>query len=300
MDRYTAETMDWLDERYRKANADGVYIAHQPIYGFRVDPYDRGLIPRYIRTRRILDVLAGLAFESFVDIGGAEGFTAWRVQQVFGGSVEHSDLSSEACARAREIFDLTSTQADVHSLPWPDDHFDVVLCSETVEHVSDPVRAIAEVLRIARCAAIITVPHEEQLADHGPHAHIHQFDLSSFDYLREQGWSVQTAPMVHPASRVSGALIDGRKRPQDEYFGWRKAALGAFNRITPFLRSVTGAAMAAHIIDADAALCERTGRYEALIALVARPDAQRRLLRGPSSRALLAVGVPHHRLPADL
>jgi hypothetical protein len=35
-------------------------------------------------------------------------------------------------------------QVDMHALPWPDETFDIVVHSDTLEHVADPVHALVE------------------------------------------------------------------------------------------------------------------------------------------------------------
>lgn len=52
------------------------------------------------------------------------------------------------------------SSADVHDLPYPDGSFDLVVCTEVLEHVADPPVALRELRRVARDAAILTVPHE--------------------------------------------------------------------------------------------------------------------------------------------
>lgn len=51
MDNYTQETKNWLEERYRKVDEQGVYVAHQPIYGFRIGPTDPNLDDSYRRKK---------------------------------------------------------------------------------------------------------------------------------------------------------------------------------------------------------------------------------------------------------
>jgi ubiquinone/menaquinone biosynthesis C-methylase UbiE len=50
--------------------------------------------------------------------------------------------------------------ADACAQPWPDDQFDLVLALEVLEHIDDPGAALAEIARVARRAAIISVPNE--------------------------------------------------------------------------------------------------------------------------------------------
>jgi SAM-dependent methyltransferase len=48
----------------------------------------------------------------------------------------------------------------VYALPYPDRAFDVVVATEVLEHLHDPSGAVRELLRVARKAVILTVPHE--------------------------------------------------------------------------------------------------------------------------------------------
>jgi SAM-dependent methyltransferase len=54
----------------------------------------------------------------------------------------------------------TYPEVDIHKLPYEDDYFDIVVHSDTLEHVVDPIRAMSECRRVLRpngkCA--FTVP----------------------------------------------------------------------------------------------------------------------------------------------
>ena len=211
MDAYTEETRAWLDRRFEETAPDGVYVAHQPIYGFDAGHCEPSLLPRYVRTLEIMRALAQLRFRSCLDAGAAEGYKAELVRRLFGAEVMASDLSENACRRAREIFGLEARAGDIHDLPFEDGQFDVALCSETLEHVSDFRSGLAELLRVSRVAVVVTVPHEsqdrvEENRDSGePHAHINSFSLDTLDYLeREQGLRVIARPIVSPLDRGGG------------------------------------------------------------------------------------------------
>jgi SAM-dependent methyltransferase len=49
---------------------------------------------------------------------------------------------------------------DLFALPFPEDNFDVVVCSEVLEHLDEPARAFAELKRVARKRVVLTVPLE--------------------------------------------------------------------------------------------------------------------------------------------
>ncbi|HOU35735.1 MAG TPA: class I SAM-dependent methyltransferase [Candidatus Omnitrophota bacterium] len=204
MDEYTVKTKQWLNERFARCNEEGIYYAHQPIYGLRKGYSEIRPINRHIITYHIMRVLSHLQFSSLVDIGGAEGFKAWVAKQLFNVKVVNTDLSEEACKRSREIFNIDSIPVDIHQLPFKTGEFDVVLCSETIEHVSDLRIATQELLRIAGRAAVITVPHEDRevvdrvIREKIAHGHLHHFDVDTFDYLKPEGYRVITEKMISP------------------------------------------------------------------------------------------------------
>jgi ubiquinone/menaquinone biosynthesis C-methylase UbiE len=51
-------------------------------------------------------------------------------------------------------------QEDVQNLSFADNSFDIVICQQVLEHVPHPVRAMAELKRVARKQLIISVPYE--------------------------------------------------------------------------------------------------------------------------------------------
>lgn len=155
MDEHTVKAKKWLDKRYRRDEKGG-YFSHQPIFGLQTDRSEPNPILRLARSYRILSMLAQLDFDHFIDIGGGEGYHAGYVSDLYGVPAYSSDLSSEACQRAIEIFGIQSISTDAAVLPFKDQSFDVVLFSEVIEHLSNPVNAISECYRIAKKYLILT------------------------------------------------------------------------------------------------------------------------------------------------
>ncbi len=157
MGSYTRNTRRWLEGRYRQTTADGVYYAHQPIYGRRHPGYSEpGDIWRRARQFQSLRTLNRLEFDTFLDVGGSEGLTSHHVQSLFGAKVVTADLSAAACRRAWDLFGVDGVACDSVRLPFADGAFDVVLCSEMIEHVEFPCEVLLELRRIARRALIVT------------------------------------------------------------------------------------------------------------------------------------------------
>ncbi|MFH0952146.1 MAG: class I SAM-dependent methyltransferase [Patescibacteria group bacterium] len=177
MDKYTSETKTWLEQGFGQFQNTGIYQAHQPIYGFRAGNSESGVMDKYAITYQTMKVLTHIRFTTLLDVGAGEGYKAHVIKKLFQSDVTASDLSEEACKRTYELFDIRSVQADIHSLPFDDNQFDIVLCSETLEHVSHWKRAVHELLRVSRSAVVITVPHERaksrnNFTDKSEHEHI--------------------------------------------------------------------------------------------------------------------------------
>jgi SAM-dependent methyltransferase/uncharacterized protein YbaR (Trm112 family) len=156
MDHHTNRAKDWLDRRYGR-KADGAYLAHQPIHGLRTTTSEPNIVQRFARTYRLLAWISTLGADSVLDVGGGEGYLAALVRDLFAPSVAHSsDLSTQACMRGGEIFGVQGLAADSARLPLADGSYDVVICSEVIEHLSRPALAIAELSRVARKYVVIS------------------------------------------------------------------------------------------------------------------------------------------------
>lgn len=55
---------------------------------------------------------------------------------------------------------LAKVKVDIHKIPFPENHFDVVLCNHVLEHVRDDIQAMKEIHRVLRPGgwAILQVP----------------------------------------------------------------------------------------------------------------------------------------------
>ncbi|MCR9243798.1 MAG: methyltransferase domain-containing protein [bacterium] len=187
MGLYTRITRDWLENRFRKRSDAGVYLAHMPIYGLGNGDCEVDQPRRIARMFRILRQLDALEYESLLDIGGAEGFLPHVANAIHGVEGFTTDLSHEACRRATELFGLPAAAVESHQLPFPDDEFDVVVCSEVIEHVEHPIETILELQRVARRAVILTT--EELHYDRG---FIDQY------LFRRPGWPHMERNLFHP------------------------------------------------------------------------------------------------------
>jgi SAM-dependent methyltransferase len=64
---------------------------------------------------------------------------------------------ARAATAARGLSTVDFTVADVHELAFDDDTFDVVHAHQVLQHVGDPVRALAEMRRVCRPGGVVAV-----------------------------------------------------------------------------------------------------------------------------------------------
>jgi 2-polyprenyl-3-methyl-5-hydroxy-6-metoxy-1,4-benzoquinol methylase len=99
-----------------------------------------------------------------LDVGCGEGVLTQRwAEQLQPGSVVGLDLpdpklASEWRTRARANLRFIAGRGD--ELPFGEHEFDLVAAIETLEHVPDPQRTLAEMARVARRHLLVSVPRE--------------------------------------------------------------------------------------------------------------------------------------------
>lgn len=108
----------------------------------------------------LMEAVSSLSPRSVLDAGCGEGRTT-RVIRSQVASVVGVELEVDALRHApRGTEGLEFLAGSVYELPFPDDAFDVAVCTEVLEHLSEPVAALEELVRVAREAVVLTVPRE--------------------------------------------------------------------------------------------------------------------------------------------
>ena len=158
MDRFTRLTKAWLEVRYRDPHGhpQGLYYAHEPIYGIgarECEPHHARRIVRLFQLLRRVREAGGI---SLLDVGGSEGYFSQLCRELFGMEAVSVDLSVEACRRAAELFAMPGCSVDAAALPFASNSFDVVTCAEVVEHLAAPIPAILEMQRVGRTLVLST------------------------------------------------------------------------------------------------------------------------------------------------
>ena len=124
------------------------------------NPVLRALIARF--QRRVVERLDRIAFDTVLDAGCGEGYLSRVLLDRFPGiAVSGFDLSpAAAAAAARRCPEGAFRAGGLDDLAGFEGRFDLVVCSEVLEHLADPEPALR--LLAARSAGhvLLTVPWE--------------------------------------------------------------------------------------------------------------------------------------------
>ena len=124
------------------------------------NPIQKFLIERFLDA--LLFEIAALNPERILDAGCGEGFTLEKLRIAgIGKSLEGIDAYADAVRLGAETHPkLHLREGSIYSLPYKDNAFDVVVCTEVLEHLERPEDALKELYRVSSRFCVITVPNE--------------------------------------------------------------------------------------------------------------------------------------------
>lgn len=154
---------------------------HHPTAG-----YDPRYFRHYHRAELLRRTCASLDFDSALDVGCADGFFVDLLRRELGADAAGVDLAPSFVRRMGSVFGAPGVVGDGVALPFRDDAVDLVLCTETAEHVLDVGALVDELRRVARRWIVVTVPvgsDEEPDLDFTGEGHVHAFDRAALEAL---------------------------------------------------------------------------------------------------------------------
>lgn len=99
-----------------------------------------------------------------LDAGCGEGFIDRLILDLItppDTSLTGLEYTREALEIARQMNpEVTYIQGDITAMPFADKSFDIVICTEVLEHLEKPELAIKEIARVCKTDILLTVPHE--------------------------------------------------------------------------------------------------------------------------------------------
>lgn len=100
--------------------------------------------------------------DSIIDAGCGEGFTLSKLKKAgIGKKLEGFDYLDTAVKIGNNLYpDLKLKQGDIYKIKAADNSYDVVICSEVLEHLERPTEALKELIRVSKRYLVLSVPQE--------------------------------------------------------------------------------------------------------------------------------------------
>lgn len=124
------------------------------------NPIQRLLIQNFYNS--FFKVIKPLKAKRVLDVGCGEGFTLKKLQdRKIGVNNVGIDNSTDAIRLGKKIYpDLNLQKGNIYDINFKDKSFDLVLCTEVLEHLDDPDKAIEEMKRVSSKYLLFSVPNE--------------------------------------------------------------------------------------------------------------------------------------------
>lgn len=156
---------------------------------------------------------------TILDAGCGEGFTMDKLTRFgVGRKIEGVEYSKEAILLGKKLFpNLIFKEGSAYELPYKNNSFDLVVCTEVLEHLNQPEKALSEALRTSKKYVLISVPNEpffmlgnfirgKNLLHLGNDpGHINHWTIVSFlNFLKKNGLEIKTVKLPLPWILILG------------------------------------------------------------------------------------------------
>lgn len=110
----------------------------------------------------LISMVKSLRLKKVLDAGSGEGFSLDRLySHHIGQHFEGVDNSKIAVALGKKLFpNIKLKYGTIYKLPYQDNSFDLVLCTEVLEHLKNPKKGLQEIIRVSRKYILVSVPNE--------------------------------------------------------------------------------------------------------------------------------------------
>lgn len=124
------------------------------------NPLSKLLIGNFYKT--LFRLIEDLEVSSVLDVGCGEGFTLDKLQKKhIGKRLEGIDNTDDAIEIGKKLHpDFVLKKGDVYELSYKTDSFDLVICTEVLEHLEEPQKALSELIRVSKKYILLSVPNE--------------------------------------------------------------------------------------------------------------------------------------------
>jgi SAM-dependent methyltransferase len=140
-------------------------------------------------------IIADAVGENICDVGCGTGYLL-NVIRLKRPDIKHFTGVDFVIEDAKGVEGIEYIAAKIENLPFPDRHFDTVICTHVIEHILDYRAAIAELRRITKQKLIIVVPREREYKySFNPH-------FNFFPYMHSFLRAVHPVPERHMCADI--------------------------------------------------------------------------------------------------
>lgn len=124
------------------------------------NPLQKILIENFYKN--LIELSQPLKPFSILDAGCGEGITLNKlINNGIGEKLEGVEPLKLAIKLSKKVNpNLKIIQGDIYSLPYKKNSFDLVICTEVLEHLTNPEDALDELKRVSKKYLLISVPNE--------------------------------------------------------------------------------------------------------------------------------------------
>lgn len=114
------------------------------------------LLQKFWHTKKLNEVLKAIENtenpKKILDVGCASGWFISEIQKRYPRTLCYGiDIYDDAIKYARKRYPkIKFNIADAHKIPYKDETFDIVVCTEVLEHVDDPGKVLTEIKRVLK------------------------------------------------------------------------------------------------------------------------------------------------------
>lgn len=154
----------------KKAGVKSGYLNKNPVLNYMFNKFFETILSYVELTKP----------KSILDVGCGEGLVMKKIREKYDDiNITGLDISKENLDVSKILNpDAKLVLGDIYSLPFENDSFDLVVCTEVLEHLKEPNTALKEVRRVSNLNLVISVPNE-------PFFRIG--NILKFSYLKELG-----------------------------------------------------------------------------------------------------------------
>lgn len=135
------------------------FISKHPKYSTN-NPISKKLVGDFLT--QLSSCLASVKFDSILDVGCGEGFFLFNNRNLVKGKTCYAlDYDEVEVNDAKKNLPFCNVSTgDIYNLKFEDNSFDLVTCTEVMEHLEEPEKALKELKRVTKKNLIISVPNE--------------------------------------------------------------------------------------------------------------------------------------------